>query len=315
MNCLTFFHIGICVNLAFLINGATNVVLRDFTPKDTLRLMQDEEITWILVVPTEIAFILQSPEKDKYDLSSLKNIYYGAMPISSTLLKEAMMFFKCGFYQLFGSTEAAICSVLKPEDHLLEGPEQKAIRLQSAGRGSILVQLKVVDENSHEVEPGEVGEVVVKSESVMKGYWKLPEETARVLHDGWFHTGDMARIDEDGYIYVADRKKDMIISGGENIYPTEVEEVINCHPSVYMAAVIGVPDREWGESVKAVVVLKEGQETSEKEIIALCKERLAGYKKPKSVDFVGALPLNPAGKVIKRVLREKYWKGHDRRIH
>jgi long-chain acyl-CoA synthetase len=237
------------------------------------------------------------------------------MPISPGLLREAISFFKCDFYQPFGPTEGGTCSYLGPEDHVTEGPEHRLKRLQSVGRSFFLAETKIVDQEGREVGIGEVGEVVVKSDAVIQGYWKLPEETRKAIRDGWLHTGDMARIDEDGYIYLVDRKRDMIISGGENIYPSEIENVINSHPAVHASAVIAVPDEEWGESVKAVVVVEEGEHVSEDEIISFCKERLAGYKKPKSVDFAESLPRNPIGKLLRKELREKYWKEHDRRIH
>ncbi len=314
---MTFFHVDMDYGLAFVMAGGTNVVMRQFSPEETLKLIQNEKVTAIKVVPTEINFILHYPKKELFNVKTLKSIYYGAMPISTTLLKEALAFFECDFYQNFGSTEGGFCSTLAPEDHRLGDKIKLKKRLLSAGRAAVLVEMKIVDNQGEEVVAGEIGEIVVKSESVMKGYWKLPEKTAEALKDGWLHFGDLGRIDEEGYLYLVDRKSDMIISGGENIYPSEIEEIISSHPSVQMAAVIGVPDEEWGESVKAIVVRKEGKKMEAEQIISFCKERLSGYKKPKSVEFIDlkSLPLTPTGKVLKRVLREKYWQGHERRIH
>jgi long-chain acyl-CoA synthetase len=315
LNCMVYFHVALFVTLAFTVTGATNVVLKNFSPEMTLKLIQKEGASWLMVVPTQINFLLGHKGKEQYDIQSLKGVFYGASPISPSLLQKAMSYFQCAFHQIYGSTEAQICALLRPEDHVLEGPEQRTRRLRSAGRGPLLSEVRVVDEKGREVMPGEVGEVVVKSPSVMKGYWKRPDETARALRDGWFHTGDLARVDEEGYIYIADRKNDMILSGGENIYPAEIEEVLNSHPSVEMSAVIGVPDKDWGESVKAVVVKSPGADISEEGLIAFCKERLASYKKPKSVEFVESLPISPTGKVLKKALREKYWEGYSRRVH
>lgn len=315
LHCGAFFHIALLFELELMAFGATIVVMREFNPKELLRLIQDEKINDLFIIPTMLNFILDEANKGSYDTSSLKNICYGGMPISPDLLAKTMKLFPCDFYQFFGSTEAGNVSILLPEDHLLEGNPDKGRRLQSTGRCDLFTELKIVNEEGSELPVGQAGEIVVKSESVIRGYWKLPELNEQLLKEEWFHTGDIGCVDEDGYLYIVDRKSDMIISGGENIYPAEIDHVITSHPAVQMAAVIGVPDEEWGEAVKAFVVLKEGEETTEEEIIAFCKERLAGYKKPKSVDFVESLPMTPAGKVLKKVLKEKYWTGKDRRVN
>ena len=235
------------------------------------------------------------------------------MPVA--LVKKTIEAFKCDIYQSYGLTEASPgATLLRPEDHVLDGSEEKLRRLASCGKEIFNVEVKVVNEEGIEVKPGELGEIILQSDSVMKGYWKLPDETDETIRNGWLNTGDMGNIDEKGYIFIVDRKKDMIISGGENIYPREIEEILYTHPSIIEAAIIGIPDDQWGEAVKAFVVVKEGENVSEQEIIDFCTEKLASYKKPKSVEFLEILPRNPAGKVLKKELKEKYWKDHDRRI-
>ena len=205
-------------------------------------------------------------------------------------------------------------SYLRKEEHVTEGTEEQMERLKSAGIPRTDVEVKVFDEDDNELRPGEMGEIVVRGEVVMKGYWKNEEATEETLRGGWLHTGDLGKMDERGYVYLLDRSKDMVISGGENIYPREIEEVIVRHPAVYEVAVIGVPDDKWGEALKAIISLKTGMKASEEEIIDFCKQNLASYKKPKSVDFVDELPKNPYGKILKRELKEKYWIGQERRI-
>ncbi len=315
MQCGAFFHAPLFTAVMYTLVAST-VVIREFSAERVLQLIQDEKVTRVFLIPTMISFILQHPNREAYDINSLKRVMFGGMPISTTLLKEAKAFFRCNeFQQFYAQTEASSIATLLPEDHILEGPPEKTARLHSAGRPEISCEFMLVDENDHEVPIGEVGEIVVRCDSVMKGYWKHPTETARVSRNGWHHTGDLARVDSEGYIFIVDRSSDMIISGGENIYPKEIEEILNAHPSVQMAAVIGVPDKAWGESVKAILVLKTGAKCTEQEIISYCKERLAGFKKPKTVEFVDSLPLSPAGKVLKKILQEPHWKGYDKRVH
>jgi acyl-CoA synthetase (AMP-forming)/AMP-acid ligase II len=213
--------------------------------------------------------------------------------------------------QAYGLTETtgAIC--------LLSGPDHAAggERLRSCGLPVFGCEVRIVDENGAERPAGAVGEILIRGESVMKGYWKRPEATAEAIRDGWFHSGDAGYFDADGYLYIHDRVKDMIVSGGENVYPAEVESVLFSHPAVADAAVIGVPDERWGEAVKAVVVLAPGARADEAEILEFCRGKIAGYKRPKSVDFVDSLPRNPTGKILKRVLRERYWAGRERRVN
>ena len=283
-----------------------------FDPKEVLELISTEKITMCQLVPTMINTLLQYPEIDRYDLSSLRLIMYAAAPMPVELLKRALRTFKCGFAQFYGQTESGpLTTILQPEDHVLEGSERQLQKLGSAGRPVLSYEIRVVDAEGKDISVGEVGEIIVKSEAMMKGYWKLPRESAKKLKGRWLHTGDLGRFDEDGYLYIVDRKDDMIISGGVNIYPREVEEVLYQHPSVLEASVIGVPDDYWGEAVKAIIVLEERAHASEEEIIQFCKERIAGYKKPKSVEFWSELPKNPQGKILKRAIRERFLKKTD----
>jgi acyl-CoA synthetase (AMP-forming)/AMP-acid ligase II len=224
--------------------------------------------------------------------------------------------FKCNFVQGFGQTESvAVLSLLLPEDHVLEGPEKKLRRLESAGRAVFGTEIRIIDEEGRPLPPGELGEIIARGDQVMTGYWKLEEATSETLKDGWLHTGDLGTMDEEGYVYVTDRMKDMIVSGGENVYPREIEEVLFSHPAVADAAVIGVPSAQWGEEVKAIIVLKPDAKATDEEIMDFCRGKLAGYKRPRSVDFIGVLPKNLSGKVLKRELREPYWKDKARRVN
>lgn len=303
-------HAAGLVMTSYYIKGATNVILPRFDLELILRTIQEERVTNLLLIPTMIVMLLNHPEIRQYNLSTLKGIYYGTSPISAQKLKEALSVFGRIFRQNYGLTEAPQpITVLRKEDHIVEGTEEEVHRLASAGRPVLGVEVRVVKENGEDVAPGEIGEILIRSDTVMQGYWKLPEATTAALKDGCLHTGDMATVDAKGYVFIVDRKHNMIISGGFNIYPHEVEEAINKHPAVLEAAVIGVPDEIWGESVKALVVLKQGQKATEKEIVEVCRKNLASYKKPKSVEFVSELPRNPYGKVLYNALKEKYWKG------
>jgi len=297
---------GLVMN-AYYTKGATNVILPRFDPELILRTIQEEKVTNILLIPTMIVMLLNHPGIRRFDLSSLRGIYYGTSPISVEKLKEAILVFGRIFRQNYGLTEAPqpIC-VLRKEDHMVNGTKEEVRRLASAGRPVLGIEVRVVKENGEDVAPEEIGEILIRSDTVMQGYWKLPEATALALRGGYLHTGDMATLDEQGYIYIVDRKHNMIISGGFNIYPREVEEAINKHPAVLEAAVVGISDEVWGESVKALVVLKQDQRATEEEIIEICRQHLASYKKPKSVEFVDQLPRNPYGKVLYNVLKEKY---------
>jgi acyl-CoA synthetase (AMP-forming)/AMP-acid ligase II len=311
--CMPLFHgAGTFPALAALNSGAKNVIARETRPVELLRLIEAERVTLTCFVPALILLLLQTPECRETDFSSLKRIIYGASPIGLDVLREATAMFKCGFAQLYGLTETSGgVTVLGPDDHNPDGSPH----MRSCGKPLSNVEIKVLDGGGAELPNGEVGEIVVRSPLVMKGYWKLPDVTRSAIHDGWFHTGDVGYLDSDGYLYIHDRVKDMIISGGENVYPAEVENVLYGHPQVADVAVIGVPDQKWGETVKAMVVPKTHETPAESDLIAYCRERLAHYKAPSSVEFVEALPRNASGKVLKRVLRAPYWQGHNRQVN
>jgi acyl-CoA synthetase (AMP-forming)/AMP-acid ligase II len=289
------------------------VITREFNPVAILDDFEKHGISKLFLVPAAMQFIVRLPRAREIDYSRLKFMMYGASPIPLDLLRECMDVFKCGFVQMYGMTETTGTIVaLEPEDHSLEG----APRMRSAGKPLPGVEIAILDAEGRHLPPGEVGEIATRSMSNMAGYWNLPDATAKTMTEGgWLRTGDAGYLDEDGYVYVHDRVKDMIISGGENIYPAEVENAVFGHPAVAEVAVIGVPDDKWGEAVKAVVVLKEGQTATADEIIAFARSRIAGYKTPRSVDFIKVLPRNPSGKILKRELREPYWAGKDRRVN
>jgi acyl-CoA synthetase (AMP-forming)/AMP-acid ligase II len=290
--------------------GGTNVFLERFDPLRFLDAVQRERVTCTWLVPTMIRALLEVPYLERYDLRSFRSLYYGGACLSPELFRRARDAFSCDFALGFGLTEASpLISLLRPEDH--RGDEAAVERrLRSCGREAFNVEVRVVDDHDREVGPGQPGEIVARGANVMKGYWKMEEETRKTLRGGWLHTGDVARMDEEGYIYLVDRKKDVIKSGGENIYSREVEELIATHPSVEEVAVIGVPDDQWGEAVKAIVVLRKGKQCTEREILDHCRGRLADFKKPKSVTFAPALPKNIIGKVLKTALREMYEKAN-----
>ena len=300
------FHIAGDTGLrAFLYIGACNIILKSFDPAVILRLIQDENATHVMIVPTHLVAMLSLPDLDKYDLSSLKMMWYGASPMPLEVLKEGLETLGPVFAQGYGQSESgpAICHLPREDHNVLGKPEQNI--LTSVGQPDIGVQVRIVDEQGNDVEPGQVGEIMVQSKHTMLEYWHQPEETGKAIIHGWLHTGDMGYYDDRAYIYIVDRKHDMIISGGENIYPREVEEVLYQHPLVREAAVIGVPDPYWVERVHAVVALR-GESLCSDELIDFCKQRIARYKAPKSVEFVDSLPKSASGKILKRELREKY---------
>jgi long-chain acyl-CoA synthetase len=313
-----FYHVTFADNLRHILMSNTIVIRREgsFNPEEILEILSTEGITTCQFVPTMITAMLQVADKtDKYDLSRFRLLAYAASPMPVELLKKTMQTFKCQFCQMYGQTETGpLTTALRPEDHVLEGTEAQLARLASAGRPAVDYEVRIVNQDGKDVAVGEVGEILVRSEAMTIGYWHLPEETAKALQRGWLYTGDFGKFDDAGYVYIVDRKNDMIISGGKNIYPREVEEIIYTHPAVLEAAVIGVPDDYWGEAVKAIVVLKEGMAASEQDIVSLCKQAIASYKKPQSVEFVQQLPKSPTGKILKRVIREQYWKDKKSKV-
>ncbi|HHY50033.1 MAG TPA: long-chain fatty acid--CoA ligase [Alphaproteobacteria bacterium] len=320
LNSLPSFHIaGAGFGIMTFAHGGTSVMMPDFDPAKVLDAIEQHRITHCFLVPAMIQFALQVPGADRRDYSSLRSISYGASPISERVLVDALKTFRCKFMQVYGLTETTgAISVLPPEDHVTEGP--RAALLRSAGKAMPGVEIGVFDPASGERLPDEqVGEIWIRSAQNMKGYWRNPKATAEAFRDldadgiGWFRSGDAGYMRGE-YVFMHDRLKDMIVSGGENIYPAEVENTLMKHPAVADGAIIGVPDDTWGEAVKAIVVLKPGVEATGADIIAFMRERIAHYKCPRSVDIVEAIPRNPSGKILKRVLREPYWKGRDRNV-
>ncbi len=293
--------------------GAHSVIVREIDPAAVLHLIPAHRITHTFLVPIALFFLTLTPGVEDVDYSSLEVIVYGASPIAEDLLDRCIELFGCGFFQVYGLTETTgAVTMLTPADHR---DAEHRDRLRSAGRPMKNVEVRCVDLTTGvDVEPGEVGEIWIRAPQVMQGYWHQPEATAEALtDDGWFKTGDAGYV-VDGYLYLHDRVKDMIVSGGENVYPGEVEKVLSTHPGVGDVAVIAVPSERWGEEVKAVVVKAAGQDPTPEELIAFARTQLAGYKVPKSVDFATDLPRNPTGKVLKKDLRAPYWKGKDRQI-
>jgi acyl-CoA synthetase (AMP-forming)/AMP-acid ligase II len=315
LNLLPTYHIaGVGVGLLTASRGGMSVLYPDFDPALAVKAVAEHRITHAFLVPAMIQFMLQAPGAAKADYSSLKGISYGASPISEKVLVEALRTFTCDFMQVYGLTETTgAITLLPPEDHDPDGPKRHLLR--SAGKPIEGVELRVVDAaGDKDCAEGEVGEVWIRTAQNMKGYWGNDRATQAAFVGEWFRSGDAGYL-KDGYLFLHDRMKDMIISGAENIYPAEVENVLMQHPALADGAVIGVPDEQWGEAVKACVVLKPGTKAGAAEIIEFMRLRLAHFKCPKSVDFLEAIPRNPTGKILKRVLREPYWKGRERRIN
>jgi acyl-CoA synthetase (AMP-forming)/AMP-acid ligase II len=310
-----FFHVAGCgLSLQLIQRLATQVVVPAFDEVQILEAIQTHRVTETFLVPTMIKRLIEHPRFKDFDLSSLGMLLYGAAPIDAVLLAQAMKALPhTAFCQAYGMTELApTISVLLPDDHLPGALQER--RLRSAGKPVPIAEVRIVDASGQELPPNQVGEITARGPMVMAGYWNKPEQTAAALKDGWMHTGDGGYMDEQGYLYVVDRLKDMIISGGENVYTAEVENAIAKLPEVSMSAVIGVPDEVWGERVHAVIVLREGAVLDEAQVMAHCKGLIAGYKCPRSVEFRRELPLSPAGKLQKFVLREPYWAGRTRKV-
>ncbi|MBI1402841.1 MAG: long-chain-fatty-acid--CoA ligase [Porphyrobacter sp.] len=308
------FHIsGTGTGIGTMVAGTNAIVLPEYDPTRALDLIANYNISKIFLVPAAIQILLNHPRVNEVDFSRLKYVTYGASPIPLELMREAMRVLGCGFVQMYGMTETSGTIVaLDPEDHVPEGSP----KMRSVGKPLAGVEIRIIDEEGNDVPTGTVGEIATRSSKNMRGYWNNPEATAATIDaEGWLRTGDAGYLDEDGYLYIHDRVKDMIISGGENVYPAEVENALYSHPAVADVAVIGVPDAKWGEAVKACVVVKAGESLTEAELIAHARQHIAGYKCPKSVDFIPALPRNPSGKILRRELRAPYWAGKDRAVN
>jgi acyl-CoA synthetase (AMP-forming)/AMP-acid ligase II len=307
-------HIGgTGLGIVALASGLPGIVLTEFDPVRVFDAVQNRGVTRFFIVPAALQMLLNHPDCAGTDFSRIKYISYGASPIPLELLRQCIEVFGAEFIQNYGMTETTgtVCA-LPPEDHSVEGNP----RMRSAGKPLPGVEVIVRGAGGTALPVGEIGEIVTRSSANMLGYWKLPEATASTMDaDGWIATGDVGYLDEDGYVYIYDRAKDMIISGGENVYPAEVESAIYGHPDVLEVAVIGVPDERWGEAVKAVCVPKPGQTIDPESVINWARERVAGFKVPKSVDTCPALPRNPSGKILRRELREPYWAGRERQVN
>jgi len=311
------YHVAAAVTAMLVIaRGGSLVMVDAFDPVNVVNKLEDEKITIVTLVPAMIqACLIHVPDLDSRDFSSLRRITYGASPIAKEVLVNAIDKFGCEFSQGFGMTElSCIATGLSAEDHI-RAVESEPELLTSAGRAVLGTDVRIADENDQEVPYGTVGELQVRGPQVMTGYWNRPDATAETLKGGWMHTGDAARMDEHGYIYIQDRIKDMIVSGGENIYPAEVENALFQHPAVVDAAVIGIPSEQWGESVLAFLVVQGNEKPTTEDLIEFCRSHLAGYKLPRQVEFVNVLPRNASGKVLKNQLREPYWEGIERKVN
>jgi len=311
------FHIadGLAVFGITMVVGS-HYFIPGFTPEDSLRAIREHRITDTLLVPTMVNALVNHPYIAEYDLSSIRSIVYGASPMPESVIRRAMDIIPdCGFIHAYGQTECAPLSTFNgPEYHVLEGPN--AGMFQSAGRAALGVEVEIKDDAGKELPRGEIGEICVRGPNVMLGYWRQPELTKLALRDGWMRSGDAGRMDENGFVFIVDRLKDMIISGGENIYSAEVENALHQHDAVAEAAVIGVPDDQWGERVHAIVRLQEGAAVEAAALIAHCRTLIAAFKCPRGIDFrEEPMPLSGAGKILKTVLREPYWEGREKRVN
>jgi fatty-acyl-CoA synthase len=310
--CAPLSHAAAAFTLPVLLKGGSFVVMSGFSPRDWLAAVEEHRITATMIVPAMLYAILDHPDLATRDTSSLETVFYGTAVVSSARMAQAIERFGPVFFQFYGQNEVPMSvTVLRKEEHDVSRPG----RLASCGRPVSWVRAALLDNDGKPVPQGQPGEICVQGPLVMLGYYRMPEETAEVMRGGWLHTGDVAREDDDGFWTIIDRKKDMIISGGFNVYPREIEDVLTGHADVSAAAVIGVPDDKWGEAVKAVVVARPGATIDAETLMALVRERKGPVYAPKSVDVVEALPLTPVGKADKVALRERYWAGQDRRVH
>jgi acyl-CoA synthetase (AMP-forming)/AMP-acid ligase II len=312
---LPVFHVSWWPILAVLLVGGKVCINRKPNLELVFKLIEDEKCTHMNLVPTIYGWMLDWPNVEKYDLFSLRLLTYAGSPFPVEVLRKCIKKFGNKFAQGYGATETAGAGIsgLTWREHHLEGPQAKY--LASAGKPMPTSRVKIVDDNDQPLRPGEYGEICAKGRHIMMGYWKNPKLTAEVLKGGWYHTGDMGYMDEEGYIFLTDRKADMIITGGENVYPKEVEDVIYRHPAVRECTVVSAPDDKWGEVVQAVVVLHPGKQATAEEIIEHCKKELAGYKCPKAVAFWDSIPKTIIGKIIKKDIKAKFWEGKERKIN
>lgn len=315
LHAVPLFHIaGLQILFNALIGGSTHVVLPGFSAAAVLRAIEQERATSAMLVPTMLQMLVEHPDLARHDLGSLERMVYGASPISAAVLDRAMAALpRAEFIQGYGMTETCLTVMLPGRYHTPQG--RKLGKLGSAGLVLPATELKIVDDNGVELPPGSPGEILVRGPMVMRGYWQQPEQTAQALSGGWMHTGDVGMMDAEGFVFIVDRLKDMIISGGENVYSSEVEDALARHPAVSMCAVIGIPDERWGERVHAVIVLKPGMSVTADEIMRHCQGLIAGYKCPRSIEFRDSLPLSAAGKLLKNVVREPFWQGHARKVN
>ncbi|MGQ0622904.1 MAG: long-chain-fatty-acid--CoA ligase [Panacagrimonas sp.] len=314
LHAVPLFHMaGLQMLFNALLSGSTHLILPAFNPPAALDLIERERPTDLMLVPTMLQMLVDHPQAAGRDLSSLERVYYGASPISEGALDRAMNALpRASFVQGYGMSETGLTLMLRGEYHTVEG--RRLGKLRAAGAAVPAAEIKIVDARGYEAPRGTPGEILVRGPMVMQGYWQQPEQTAKVIQGGWLHTGDVAYMDEDGFVFIVDRLKDMIVSGGENVYSSEVESALSRHPAVAMSAVIGIPSQRWGESVHAVVVLRPGEACTAEQIIEHCRGMIGGYKCPRSVEFRDSLPISAAGKLQKNLLREPYWKDSHRRI-
>jgi acyl-CoA synthetase (AMP-forming)/AMP-acid ligase II len=306
------FHLlGISLSLQCLYNGVAISIQRQFDPGTVLAGITRDRPTLLVLTPTMIQMLLDHPDASKTDFSSVRMTMYAGSPIALGLIKRAIAAMPGQFMQFYGQTETSgAVSLLRPDEHDLANET----KLKACGRPLPLISLRIVNANGDDVPDGRPGELLVRAPAASGGYWRQPDETASRFKAGWYYTGDVAYRDADGLFYIYDRIKDMIVTGGENVYSVEVENVLSIHPDVAAAAVVGVPDPRWGEAVKAIVIPRQASAPSAAELIAFCRERLAGYKVPKTIDFVETFPLTGTGKVSKKDLRAPYWAAMERRI-
>lgn len=302
---------------SMLYQGVPVLLMERFQPAEILAAIEKHRVTMTFMVPAMINLLLAEPSIRTRDLSSLRLLSYGAAPMSPTRIREAWAAFGPVLAQGYGAGETTGGVIaLSVEDHALAIDGGRPELLSSCGRPSCESEVEVLDEHGHPVQGDAIGEICVRGPDVFAGFWHAPEPTSEALGaDGWLHTGDLARVDGEGYIHIVDRKKEMLVTGGFNVYPTEVETVMAQHPAIFEVCVIGIPDEHWGESVKAVVVLREGQDTDAAELMEFCRSRLADFKRPRSVDFVSQLPKNANGKMSRKEVREPYWAGRTRRVN